>query len=67
MEKLMTMRELVKFTGLPHGTLRKWLDRGIGPKALWTPGGHRRFRKDDVIAWHNELYKSTKPGCESAA
>lgn len=67
MEKLLTMRELVRFTGLPHGTLRHWLDRGQGPKAVWTPGGHRRFRMIDVIDWHNNLYKQDKPGRQSAA
>lgn len=41
--------EAAQLVGVHPDTLRAWVDRGT-LVALITPGGHRRFRRSDVLA-----------------
>jgi excisionase family DNA binding protein len=41
-------REVAKLTGLSESTITRAADRGDLPIALVTPGGHRRFRREDI-------------------
>jgi len=41
--------EAAQMVGVHPDTVRAWVDRGK-LVALITPGGHRRFRRSDVLA-----------------
>jgi excisionase family DNA binding protein len=43
----LTLGQAAKYLGVAQSTIRKWSDRGRLP-AFYTPGGHRRFRQDDL-------------------
>ncbi len=43
----LTLGQAAKFLGVAQSTIRKWSDQGQ-VRAFYTPGGHRRFRLDDL-------------------
>ena len=43
----LTLGQAARFLGVAQSTIRKWSDQGRVP-AFYTPGGHRRFRRDDL-------------------
>jgi excisionase family DNA binding protein len=43
----LTLGQAAKFLGVAQSTIRKWSDDGR-VRAFYTPGGHRRFRLDDL-------------------
>ena len=43
----LTLGQAAKFLGVAQSTIRKWSDQGR-VRAFYTPGGHRRFRLDDL-------------------
>jgi excisionase family DNA binding protein len=43
----LTLGQAAKFLGVAQSTIRKWSDQGRVP-AFYTPGGHRRFRRQDL-------------------
>jgi excisionase family DNA binding protein len=45
-----SLREAAKILGVHPATVRSWADRG-DIASQRTPGGHRRFRRDDLIRW----------------
>ena len=49
-EQWLTLSEASKLLGVHFTTLRRWADAGSVP-CLRTPGGHRRFRADDLARW----------------
>ncbi len=44
------LSEAAKILGVHPATVRSWADRGDLPSQR-TPGGHRRFRRGDLVAW----------------
>jgi excisionase family DNA binding protein len=46
----LTLGEASAFLGAAQSTVRKWADRGL-VRTFYTPGGHRRFRRDDLEAF----------------
>jgi len=46
----LTLGQAAKYLGVAQSTLRKWCDARRVP-AFTTPGGHRRFLKDDLDAF----------------
>jgi excisionase family DNA binding protein len=46
----LTLGQAAKFLGVAQSTIRKWSDQGRMP-AFYTPGGHRRFRRQDLEAF----------------
>ena len=49
-KRWLSLREAATLLGVHPATLRQWADRGIIP-ALRTPGGHRRFAREDIEAF----------------
>ena len=43
----LTLGQAATYLGVAQSTIRKWSDGGSLP-AFYTPGGHRRFRRDDL-------------------
>jgi excisionase family DNA binding protein len=46
----LTLGQAAKFLGVAQSTMRKWSDGGRVP-AFYTPGGHRRYRREDLEAF----------------
>jgi excisionase family DNA binding protein len=46
----LTLGQAAAFLGAAQSTVRKWADGGRLP-TFYTPGGHRRFRRDDLEAF----------------
>ena len=44
------LTEAAKLLGVHPATIRNWADRGLLPSQK-TPGGHRRFRRADLMQW----------------
>ena len=51
--------EAAALSGLSAGTLRRYERRG-GIESVRTPGGHRRYRRKDIIAFMEELPRRLK-------
>lgn len=43
----LTLGQAARFLGVAQSTIRKWSDQGRVP-AFYTPGGHRRYRREDL-------------------
>lgn len=43
-----TPAEVARMLGVTPRTVSRWSDRGMVP-CVWTPGGKRRFRTDDIL------------------
>lgn len=54
MTELLKSGEVARKLQVSCKTLRSWCDEGSGPAHLRTPGGHIRFRPEDVESWLNE-------------
>ena len=52
--KLLTPAEVASLFGVDPRTVSRWSDRGV-LKAIFTPGGHRRYRYLDVMALRDSL------------
>ena len=48
----LTLGQAAKYLGVAQSTIRKWSDQGLVP-AFYTPGGHRRFRRQDLDTFLN--------------
>lgn len=49
-DELITAEEIATIYRVSQQTVRRWARDGVLPTAVVTPGGHRRFRRSDVIA-----------------
>jgi excisionase family DNA binding protein len=49
-KRWLSLSEAGTLLGVHSTTVRRWADSGTVP-CFRTPGGHRRFRLDDLIAW----------------
>ncbi len=56
------LSEAAKILGAHPATVRSWADRGDLPSQR-TPGGHRRFRRSDLIEWMAR--QGTSPSTEA--
>lgn len=45
-----SLKEACTILGVHEATLRRWTDRGL-LRAFRTPGGHRRYLRDDLLAF----------------
>ncbi len=54
----MSLSEIAKELGVHPSTVRNWADQGSIPVHR-TPGGHRRFRRDEVELWRLAHQAST--------
>jgi excisionase family DNA binding protein len=50
----------VHLLGVPPTTVRRWADAGL-LEVQRTPGGHRRFRRDSVLALHRQVPGHAEP------
>jgi len=48
----LTLGQAAKYLGVAQSTIRKWSDQGRVP-AFYTPGGHRRYRRPDLVNFLN--------------
>jgi excisionase family DNA binding protein len=53
MNEIFSTREMARLCGVNESTIKRWADSGR-LKCLKTPGGHRKFRIRDVLAFLNE-------------
>ncbi|MFO7266234.1 MAG: helix-turn-helix domain-containing protein [Limnochordales bacterium] len=60
-DRWLTLSDVAAMLGVHEGTVRRWADSGRLP-SYRTPGGHRRFRREDVIAFLAERRMSSDPG-----
>jgi len=49
-DDLLTPREVAGLLGVRTTTIARWARDGILKSAIQTPGGHRRYRRGDVLA-----------------
>src|SRR3954464_8460019 len=54
----LTLGQAARLLGVAQSTIRKWSDQGRVP-AVYTPGGHRRYRRSDLEAF---VDRSGPPG-----
>lgn len=54
----LSLSEVAKELGVHPSTVRNWADQGRIPVHR-TPGGHRRFRREEVILWKQAKQAST--------
>ncbi len=63
MDNLLTSQEAAKIIGIGPETLRRWEESGkLGFKAIRTKGQHRRYPKDQVLLYKQEMLSPPKPG-----
>jgi excisionase family DNA binding protein len=58
----LTLGQAARYLGVAQSTIRKWSDGGRLP-AFYTPGGHRRFRRNDL----DEFLSGSRGGHPEAA
>ena len=56
----MTVSEAARYLGVSEPTLRKWTDEGM-ISAFRTPGGHRRYREEELIRFRDEREERPHP------
>lgn len=60
-DRLLTIKEVADYLGVPVTTLYQWRYRGKGPPGLRV-GRHVRYRRSDVDDWvENQLDERTSP------
>jgi excisionase family DNA binding protein len=47
---LMTAQEVAAFARVGVGTVHRWVEKGLLRAAIVTPGGYKRFRREDVVS-----------------
>lgn len=63
--KWLALRDACRFLEVNEATLRQWADNGY-LKVYRTPGGHRRFWRDDVLALSGGASSATDQAKEGA-
>jgi hypothetical protein len=57
-DELLYPRQVLELLGLPptsRATLLRAVREGKIPAAIMTPGGHRKYRREDVLRYRDEL------------
>ncbi len=57
----LTLGQAAKYLGIAQSTIRKWSDQGL-LSAFYTPGGHRRFRRQDLDDFLARSGRGGRPG-----
>jgi excisionase family DNA binding protein len=50
---LLTPREVADILGVSATTVRRWARTGALEPSVRTPGGHRRYRRADILAFQD--------------
>jgi excisionase family DNA binding protein len=56
----LTLGQAARFLGVAQSTIRKWSDQGRVP-AFYTPGGHRRYRRNDLESFLDRSGPTGRP------
>ena len=59
-EDWLTLGQAAKVLGVAQSTVRAWSDAGRLP-VFYTPGGHRRFKRDDLAAFLSRNGAGSRP------
>ena len=59
LERLLSVRELAEYLGVPVATLYTWRYRDAGPPGIKV-GRHLRYRRNDVEAWIRQRMKGAQ-------
>lgn len=59
----LNLGDAAEFVGVHPTTMRAWADKGEIPSQR-TPGGHRRFRREDLEAWAEAQSRSQQAGAQ---
>ena len=54
-EPMLTVREVARLLNVHSNTVRRWSDRGVIKAYRITHRGDRRFRREDITHFLNEL------------
>jgi excisionase family DNA binding protein len=57
-DDLLTPREVGEMLGVRSATVGLWARVGMLKPAVRTPGGHRRYRRADVLAFHTDAVRA---------
>lgn len=58
MNDLLTVSEVSEQIRVPEATLRFWRHRGIGPRSFKVGPRRVMYKREDVIAWMEEMYNA---------
>lgn len=65
-ERWLTLSDVAAMLGVHEGTVRRWADSGRLP-SYRTPGGHRRFVREDVMAFLADRRSSSETAVSQPA
>lgn len=54
-KRYMAPREAAAFLGIHTNTLRKWSDMGLVPAYRQGAGGHRKFKRKDLLDYLDRM------------
>jgi excisionase family DNA binding protein len=57
---LLTPREVADILGVSAVTVGRWARTGVLEPSVRTPGGHRRYRRADVLAFQDATMPLTR-------
>jgi excisionase family DNA binding protein len=66
MSELLTTGQAARLLGVSKPTVVRAVQRGMLRPALVTPGQHRRFRRDDLIAFRSRILGGEAEGEEQS-
>lgn len=52
---MLTSAEVAQALRVTPSTLCHWRSRGFGPRVFWIGPGSPRYRRDDVLAWLEQI------------
>jgi excisionase family DNA binding protein len=67
MGEYLTTGEAAAFLGVSKPTVVRAIERGMLRPALVTPGRHRRFRREDVVAFRTSILAWSEAAADAAA
>lgn len=50
-KKLLTLKDVLTELDVGRSTFNRWMQLGQAPRHTRLPGGHLRFRREDLDAW----------------
>jgi excisionase family DNA binding protein len=67
MSELLTTGQAAQLLGVSKPTVVRAVQRGMLRPALVTPGQHRRFRRDELMAFRSRILGGDEEGSEQEA